>query len=139
VSRGAFTFGSPAASSPETISRPIESGSPGSSSEAAAQASATPRPFGVAGTKNAPQPSLPARPSFSASWATRTPARPPGPDQMRTMRSASIASSSEVTMRAPFRRAWRTHRSTIGALSASGTSPSTATTCASAIAESGRR
>ena len=50
-SASARTFGLPAASSPETSSRPIDSGSwAGSSSEHAAHASATPRPFGVAGT-----------------------------------------------------------------------------------------
>ena len=60
---------------------------------------------------------------------------------MSTTRSAppTAGSSADCTIVAPLRRAARTHRSTIGALSASGTSPSTTTTCASAIAESGRR
>ena len=48
-SASARTAGSDAASSPETISSPIGSGFASSPSAAAAQASATPRPFGVAG------------------------------------------------------------------------------------------
>jgi len=45
----ARTFGSFAASSPETISRPTDSACAGSSSDAAAHASAAQRPFGVSG------------------------------------------------------------------------------------------
>ena len=46
-SASARTFGSAAASSPETTRSPIFSGDSASSSQPAAQASATPRPFGV--------------------------------------------------------------------------------------------
>ena len=52
----ARTPGSAAASSPETNSRPIGSGFSPSSSEAAAQASAAPRPLGVQGRWKAPEP-----------------------------------------------------------------------------------
>ena len=48
-SASARTFGFAAASSPETTSTPIDSGSAPSSSQHAAHASATPRPFGVSG------------------------------------------------------------------------------------------
>ena len=82
-SASARTAGSAAASSPETIRRPIGSGFASSPSAAAAQASATPRAFGVAGRWKAPQPGLPSRPSRCASSASRAPPPPPRPDQIR--------------------------------------------------------
>ena len=86
-SASARTAGSDAASSPETISSPIGSGFSSSPSAAAAQASATPRPFGVAGRWKAAQPGLPSRPSRCASSASRAPPPPPRPDQIRIARS----------------------------------------------------
>ncbi len=72
----------------------MESAGSLSSSQQAAQASATPRPFGVSGRWKAPQPSRSASPSFSASLATVAPPRPPGPLQTRTTRSASATAGS---------------------------------------------
>ena len=147
-SASARTAGSAAASSPETISRPIGSGFSSSSSEHAAQASATPRAFGVAGRWNAAQPGFPSSPSRWPSSARRAPPPPPRPDQIRTARSEADTRSSSFlpsfasatwTISAPLRRAWRIQRSTIGARSATCSSPITTTISAAPIVESGAR
>src|SRR5687767_6523669 len=83
-SASARTLGLATASSPDKSTRPMLSGYSSSASATAAQASATPRPFGVAGRQKAPQPSLAANPSRPASAASSTPPPPPGPDQMST-------------------------------------------------------
>ena len=93
-SASARTAGSAAASSPETISRPIGSGFSSSASEHAAQASATPRAFGVAGRWNAAQPGFASSPSRWPSSASRAPPPPPRPDQIRTARSEAATRSS---------------------------------------------
>ena len=66
---------------------------------------------------------------------------PSAPDQIRIARSAprTFSSSSSYRISAPFRRAARSQRSTIGARSATGSSPRTTITSASRIDESGRR
>src|SRR5438067_1372641 len=86
-SASARTFGFAAASSPETISRLSGSGSGPSSSDTAAHASATPRPFAVSGRKKAPEPGLSARPSSAASLARCEPPPAPPPDQIKIARS----------------------------------------------------
>ena len=89
-SASARTLGSAAASSPETTSRLIVSGLVSSASAATDQAAATPRPFGVTGRWNAPQPGLPSKPSSCASSAIRAPPPPPGPgpDEHRALGGA---------------------------------------------------
>ena len=89
-SASARTSGFAAASSPDTIRSSIGSGSASSPSAAAAQPSATPRPFAVSGRWNAPLPGFPARPSSAASPAIMEPPFPPGagPDQDRALSAA---------------------------------------------------
>ena len=139
-----------AASSPETISSETGSGSCSAPSAAAAQASATPRAFGVAGRWKAPQPGFSSKPSAWASSASRSPPPPPRPDQTSTARSddrsrsvnacGSWPSATRSTV-APLRRACVIHRSTIGARSVTASSPSTQTSSAprSSRAARGRR
>ena len=95
---------------------------------APAQASATPRPFGVAGRWKAAQPGFASSPSRWPSSASRAPPPPPRPDQIRTARSeaddallellAELRAPASSTISAPLRRACRIQRSTIGARSA---------------------
>jgi hypothetical protein len=87
-SASARTFGSAAASSPETNSSPISFGASVSSSQQAAQASATPRPFGVAGRWKAPQPGLSANRASGERREMRA-AAPSSADQIRIARSLS--------------------------------------------------
>ena len=106
-SASARTAGSAAASSPETISRPIGSGFSSSASEHAAQASATPRPFGVAGRWNAAQPGFVVEPEPVAEL--RQPgaaaAAAAGPDQDGAVRGgdALLRASCRASARRPGR------------------------------------
>ena len=167
-SASARTPGSAAASSPETTSSSMWLGvrlvrvgcrRPGSRPRRGRSAS----PEG--GTRRSRACS--SKPSACASSAMRAPPPPPGPDQTRTARSAARSRSPRafsrrgevacrarrprraqsarsrrrpiVTISAPRRRACLIQRSTIGARSTTGSSPTTTTSSASPIAESGSR
>ena len=141
-SASARTAGSAAASSPETISSPIGSGFSSSSSEHAAQASATPRAVrrrgqverAAAGLRVEPEPVAElGQPRAAAAAAA-------GPDQDRAVRVARRAARASCrasrsgrprTTSAPLRRACLIQRSTIGARSATCSSPTTTTISAS--------
>ena len=134
---------------------PDFSGDSASSSQQAAQASAMPRPFGVVGRWKAPEPGLSPKPSLPASAARCEPPLPSSADQIRIARSLArscLPSASRAPRDAGSSQerhlvldagacAWaaRSQRSTIGARSETGSSPSTTTSSASRIAESGRR
>ena len=104
---------------------------------------------GVDGRWKAAQPGFASSPSRWPSSASRAPPPPARPDQISTAPLGATTraprsflpslGSATWTISAPLRRAWRIQRSTIGARSATGSSPSTTTISASPIVESGAR
>ncbi len=137
-------------------STPICSGCAGSPSATAAQAPATARPFGVAGSAErgggAELLCQPRRPSHRRGrrGPTRS-GRRASPGAIRSPSCSRTASSAEpgaawiepaaptVTTSAPARRAARSQRSTTGARSSTGSSPITTTRSAPRIEERGAR
>ena len=158
-SASARTSGFAAASSPETTRSSIGSGFVSSASAATAQPSATPRGFAAAGRWNAPQPGLSSKPELvrelrdprAAAAARARPdedgalrraellreGAPPGGELAAASRRRSRARSCpcpSASRRRPRRRAVRAsliQRSTIGARSTTGSSPTTTTISAS--------